>query len=105
MVSLFVSRLFLGGIMSFYGYATFDIIYKKMKRNKEVHKNLVETAEKAINDLNRKDLKFIETSNKKLLFIFGIDNSIDDIDRISVLEQIFQNFTPNALFLERDINQ
>lgn len=102
MVSLIESRLFLGGIVSFYAYATFDIIYKKMKRDKEVHKNLVQTAEKAINDLNRKDVKFIETSNHKILFLLGIDNTIHDLERIKLLEEIIQNFTPNSVFLERD---
>jgi hypothetical protein len=63
---------------------------------------LVETAEKAVNTMNRSDLKFVETGNKKLLFILGIDNNVKDIERIKLLEEVFLNFSPGTIFLERN---
>jgi hypothetical protein len=105
MVSKFESRFFIGGILSFYAFAAFDVIYKRMKKDKEAHKNLVKTAEKAIGDMNRSDLKFIETPNKKMLFILGFDNDIRDLERIKLIHDIFTNFTPGTVFLERNSKQ
>jgi len=102
MVSRFENLICLCGIGAFYSFATYKFFTTKKKFNNILHQEIISNANHLMNEINPKNLKFVETHDQKLLFLLGLDNKESDLENILLISRILENFTPNFLLFEKD---
>ncbi len=105
MVSTFERAISLGGLFSLYTYTMYKFVKVKTSFNKKFHDAMLIQGEKFEKELNCPHFKMLQTPNEKILFLFGLENSASILanTNMSTVQKIIENFTPNAILLERDL--
>ena len=103
MVSRIENLICLSGIGLFYSFTFYKFFTTKKKFDIVFHQEIKNNANKLINELNHPCLRFVETHDRKLVFLVGLENKSDDLEKIILINQILENFTPNYILHEKDV--
>jgi hypothetical protein len=105
MVSTFERQISLGGIFSIYAYVCYKFVTTRKNFDKKFHEAMITQGTKFEKEINSENFKFVQTPNEKILFLLGIENNKFAFknENMMIIENLIENFTPNAIVYERDL--
>jgi hypothetical protein len=107
MVSTIERIVCYSGLIGIYSYSIYKYFFTRNVYDLRFHKSVISQGTRFVKEINKSDnnLHFVETSNQKLLFLLGVDNSEKCLmkSNMDIVDKLIENFTPNYIVYEKDI--